>query len=105
MDLVPTNAEVMNALAPGDLRATSINESRSDDFEPRLRAESTFSLDEADDAVEAFAVLEIGHDKGPFAAHPSRVGIHLFQRRADMRREVDLVDDEKVRPGDTGTSL
>jgi len=43
-----------------------------------------------DDAIEAFAFLEIGHDKRPLAAHPSRVGVHLFQRCADMRREVDL---------------
>ena len=79
MDLVPTNAEVMNALALADLHATSVNESRSADLGSRRRAEPPFTLDEADDAVEAFALPKIGHDKGPFAAHPSRVGIHLFQ--------------------------
>src|ERR1700676_2083005 len=65
----------------------------------RRRAETSLGLDETDNAVQAFALPEIGHDERPFATHPSGVSVHFFQRCADMRREVDLVDDEKVRPG------
>src|SRR5260370_27506698 len=77
----------------------------SADLGLRRRAETAFRLDEADKAVETFALPQIGHDEGPFAAHPSRIGSHLFQRRADMRREVDLVDDEEIRPRDPGAAL
>src|SRR6266576_4392066 len=71
----------------------------------RWRTETAFGLDKADDAIEAYALPQIGHDEWAFATHPSRVGIHFFQRCADMRREVDLVDNEKVRPGDAGAAL
>src|SRR5260370_25082464 len=68
-------------------------------------AETSLGLDKADDAVEPLALPEIGHGKRPFPAHAPGVGVHFFQRCADMGRNVDLVDDEKVRPGDAGTPL
>src|SRR3954453_18413126 len=48
------------------------------------RAEPPLGLDEADDAAQSVALFQVGHDERPLAAHPPRVGIHLFQRRADM---------------------
>src|SRR6202790_1020090 len=78
---------------------------RSAELSSSPRAETALGLDKTDDTVETLALPEIGHDKWAFPAHPSRVGIHLVQRCADMRREVDLVDDEKIRPDDAGAAL
>src|SRR5260370_33072164 len=69
------------------------------------RAETALGLDKADDALEAFAFSEIGHHERPFAAHPPCVDVHFLNPGADRRREVDLVDDEPVRPGDTWATL
>src|SRR5882757_176931 len=64
---------------------------------PRLRrAKTALGFDKADNTLQAFAFPQIGHDKGPFAAHPPGVDIHFLQGRADMRREIDLVDDQEV---------
>ncbi len=71
-----------------------VNEVRSACFGPRRGAETSLGLDKADDAVEAFALHEIGHDKRPSAAHAPGVGFHFFQRCADMRAkfpELDMV--------------
>jgi len=52
-----------------------------------------------------FAVLQISHHEGPFPAHALRIGIHFLQRRADIWRQVDLVDDKQVRLSDAGTAV
>src|ERR1700712_5412055 len=57
------------------------------------RTETASGLDKTNNAVEAFTLPEIGHDEWPLAPHPPRIDIHFLQRCADMRREVDLVDD------------
>src|SRR5439155_13919578 len=67
--------------------------------------QSAFGLDEADDTVEPLALLEVGHDKGTLAAHALGVRLHLFQGGADMGRKIDLVDDQKVGPGDARAAL
>src|SRR3954453_4695338 len=67
--------------------------------------QAAFGLDEADDAVEPLALLEVGHDERPLAAHAPGVRLHLFQGCADMGRQVDLVDDKEVGPGDAGAAL
>src|SRR6266481_1222324 len=114
-DFVPTNGESFLTL-PRDSgsRAKSVNagdggiKALTNAFSlPWLvrRAQTAFGLDKADNAVEALAFPEIGHHKRPFAAHPPGVGVHFLQRCADMRREVDLVDDEKVRSGDARATL
>src|SRR5258708_39303474 len=105
MDIVPTSRKNFCLPPPGARCAKVltaelvglriVNEVRSACFGPRRGAETSLGLDKADDAVEAFALHEIGHDKRPSAAHAPGVGFHFFQRCADMRREVDLVDDEK----------
>ena len=53
-------------------------------------------LDEADHGRQARAGLEVGEHERPLAAHLPGVAIHHLKRRADHRREVDLVDDEQV---------
>src|SRR6202795_1213902 len=78
---------------------------RSDRFARCPRAETAFGLDKADNATQTLALLQIGHDEGPLAAHASCIGIHLFQRGADIRGEVDLVDDKEVRARDAGPAL
>ena len=76
---------------------------------PRLnltrRPQAALGFDEADDAIEPVALFQIGHHERPLAAHPFRVGVHLLQRRADIGREVDLVDDQEIRPGDARSDL
>src|SRR5437868_11142642 len=69
------------------------------------RAQAALGLDEADDAIEPLALLQIGHHERPLAPHPLRVGLHLLQRRTDMRREVDLVDHQQIRAGDARPAL
>src|ERR1700749_3489029 len=74
-------------------------------FGPRRRPQTALGFDESDNAVEAVALLQIGHDERTLAAHPPGVGIHLLQGGADMGREVDLVDDKQIRAGDAGAAL
>ena len=69
------------------------------------RIEPSLGLNKVDDALKALALPQIGHDKGPLATHAAGIDVHLFQRGADMRRKVDLVDDEQIRPGDTGAAF
>src|SRR3981081_1928784 len=112
MDFVPAKSE--GFCRSSGLTAKSVNVGvrgikrqriRSSHFSLRRRAETALGLDKAYNAVEAFALPEIGHDKRPFATHPPGVGVHFLQRCADMRREVNLVDDEKVRAGDGGATF
>src|SRR3954471_13504658 len=69
------------------------------------RPQAALRRDEGDDPLEPFALLQVGHHEGPFAAHAPGVGLHLLERGAHMRRQVDLVDYQKVRAGDTWTAL
>src|SRR6187401_1721874 len=71
----------------------------------RRRGDSALLLDKTDDAVNTFALAQIGHDEGPRAAHALGVDFHLLQRGADMRRKIGLVDNEEVGTGDAGPAL
>src|SRR3546814_11690614 len=51
--------------------------------------------DEAGDLGDALLGLQVGEDEGPLAAHLFRIAVHHFQRRADQRREIDLVDHQQ----------
>ena len=73
--------------------------SRGDNLEHALR------LDEGNDALEAFARLEVREHERPRAAHALRVAVHDLERGADHRREIDLVDDQQVALGDAGAAL
>ena len=61
--------------------------------------EPAFGLDEARNLVDAIADAQIGEHERALAAHASGVAVHHLERRADMRREVDLVDDQQVASG------
>src|SRR3954464_5189070 len=67
--------------------------------------QAAFGLDEADDAVQPLALLQVGHDERSLAAHAPGVRLHLFQGGADIGRQVDLVDHKEVGPGDAGAAL
>src|SRR5438046_10745086 len=54
----------------------------------RGRAQAALGLDEADDAIEPLALLQVGHHERPLAPHPFRIKLHLLQRRPDRRPEV-----------------
>src|SRR5689334_13397526 len=69
------------------------------------RFQTALGLDEPDDAIEPLALLQICHDEGACTAHALGISLHLFQRGADVRREVDLVDHQKVGAGDAWTTL
>src|SRR5215203_5803483 len=62
-------------------------------------------LDEARHRLDTLAGAQIREHEGPRPPHPPGVLLHYGEARADMRREVDLVDDEKVGAGDPGTAL
>src|SRR5579871_2064890 len=55
--------------------------------------QSSPGLDEGDNAVQPLACLHVGQNERSLAAHPASIELHLFQGRADMGREVNLVDD------------
>src|SRR5262245_23151980 len=52
---------------------------------------------------QAAAALEVREDEWPLTAHHSGVACHDVEARADMPREVDLVDDEEIRARHAGT--
>ena len=62
-------------------------------------------LDEARDLVNARAGAQVGENERTRAAHALRLALHGFQRGADIRREIDLVDHQKVGAGDAGAAL
>ena len=69
------------------------------------RREQAARLDERDDVGQALPGLQVGEHERPLAAHPARVAVHHLERRADHRREVDLVDDQQVRARDARPAL
>src|SRR5712671_5126240 len=71
----------------------------------RDNLEHAFGFDEADDVSQALAGLEVGEHEGALPAHAARVAVHHLERRADHRREIDLVDDQQVALGDAGATL
>src|SRR5262249_37530323 len=58
-------------------------------------SQSAFVFNERHNGVEALPHPQIRHHEGARAAHPARIAFHDLERGPDMRREVDLVDDEK----------
>src|SRR2546428_9890164 len=74
--------------------------------EPRTALfEPAFLLDEASDVLDALPRAKIAENEGASAAHASRVPLHHFERGSDIRRKIDLVDDEQVRAGDAWAAL
>src|SRR5579883_2648157 len=69
------------------------------------RREPALPLDEGGDLGDALVLLEIGKEKGAFAAHLARVPVHHLEARADQRREIDLVDDQQIRARDARPAL
>ena len=61
--------------------------------------------DEGDHRFKAFAGFQVGEDEGPTAALQLRIMGHHFERGADHRCEVDLIDDQEVGLGDAGAAL
>ena len=51
-------------------------------------------------SVETFVAFEVGKDEWPGAAHPATIAIHHFERSANVRRKVDLVDHQQIGPYD-----
>src|SRR5262249_46256135 len=70
-----------------------------------LRLEEQFFANPSDDAVNSFAGFEICEHEGFRSPHHSGVAVHYGQISLDIRREVDLVDDEKVRTSYSGTTF
>ena len=55
--------------------------------------------------VQAFTGHEIREDEWPVTAHAATVPIHHTEIRADVRSEINLIDDEQIRARNTGASL
>ena len=62
-------------------------------------------LDALRDVGDAIARAQVRHHERPLPAHPGRIPPHDLQRRADIRREVDLVDHQKVGARDARPAL
>src|SRR6267378_3575925 len=71
----------------------------------RLRDQQSSLFDEPDDLRQTLLNLEISHYKWAFSSHLLRVCRHHLERSANMRSQVDLVDDEQVGPSDPWSSF
>src|SRR5215468_4467254 len=58
--------------------------------------EHSLALDERDHCIQPRSDLEIRERERCVAAHPARIAFHHLERRADVRGEVGLVDDEQI---------
>src|SRR5258708_23069380 len=67
--------------------------------------EQALGFYETDDLLQPFAGLEIREHERPLAAHAARIAVHHFQRGADHRREIDLVDHQQIVLGDARAAL
>src|SRR5262249_50055990 len=54
---------------------------------------------------QSVARLEAGEEERPLAAHRPGVALHHGKAGADVRREVDLVDDQEIRARDARSAL
>src|SRR5437773_2284683 len=61
--------------------------------------------DPGEDRIDSLTRLEVCEHEGAPAAHPARVALHDGQVGADVRCQVDLVDEEQVRAHDAGPAL
>ena len=52
------------------------------------------------DVINTAEAEEVGEHKGALATHLLCIAFHDAKVRHDMRREISLVDDKKIRPGD-----
>src|SRR5271156_3469819 len=64
-----------------------------------------FFFEPAHDAVESHAIAQIRKNKGMLAAHAAGVAVHHFQRSADVRSQVNLVDHQQIGTHDAGAAL
>src|SRR5918994_6524456 len=62
-------------------------------------------LDEARYRLDALARTQVREHEGSGAPHSRGILLHDGKARADMRREVDLVDDEEIGAGDARPAL
>lgn len=51
--------------------------------------------DEVHDLLYALTRAQIGKNKWPFPSHPLSIACHYTEVGADMRRKVDLVDNQQ----------
>src|SRR6201984_1710922 len=67
--------------------------------------QATLLNDEVCDWFNPFATLQVRKDERPLPAHPERVRFHDPEIRPYQRSQVDLVNDQKVGAGNSGTAL
>src|SRR5436853_1905098 len=70
-----------------------------------MLAEATFAFQEACHLGGALASFQVGEHERPAATDATGVLFHHLERGADVRGEIDLVDDEQVGTGDAGAAL
>src|SRR5271166_3558795 len=83
----------------------SAQESPQTRASPSPRRQPALVAEEGDHLIHPFAGLHVRHHERSALAHRRRVARHHFERGADVRGEVDLVDDEQVRAGDAGAAF
>src|ERR1700691_4468231 len=63
------------------------------------------SLQPLENLIEPFARFEMGEEEGQVATLLSRIAIHDFERGADVRCEVDFIDDQQAAALDAGSAF
>ena len=71
----------------------------------RLGLEKEGSTNPIDDHVDSGAIFEIGEDVRFASANSRGVSLHNFQAGADVRSQVNLVNDQKSGVGDSGSAF
>ena len=70
-----------------------------------LLVKPALALDESGDLVEPAPDAQIAEDKRSCAAHALGVALHHLERRPDIRRKVDLVNDQEIGARDARAAL
>src|SRR5438445_613109 len=89
------------AASPSAKRATLPNRRESDPSRPtRSGLKQQFAADPLDNSAGSFAIAEVGKHERSFASCPSGIAFHPLQTRSDVRRQINLVDDQQPGGGD-----
>src|SRR4029077_11004801 len=76
--------------------AVALTPGEDEPAKPSIRPQTAFLLDETRDGGDSIANAQIGEHERLGSTHAPGVPLHHLEGGADMRGEIDLVDDQKV---------
>src|SRR5580700_8388361 len=80
------------------VRAAIIRSMRINNDVAILHGRFDFFFQPSDDRIQPHAIAQIGEKKWPAAPHLARIAIHHLERRPHIRRKVNLVNHQQIRP-------